>query len=109
MQKLGYLFLISLLALTLNACSKKDKTGGALSGDKIGVAACDEYIEKYQKCISDKVPESGREMMKSSFEMVVKTWKEAAQTAEGRASLEVACKTAVDTAKQALGAYGCTW
>ncbi len=109
-MKLKQISLAVFLLLALGACKKADQTSSApVSGDKIGIAACDEYIEKYQKCMNEKVPESGREMMKSSFEMVVKTWKEAAQSPDGRASLEVACKTAVDTAKQALGNYGCSW
>lgn len=109
-MKLKQMMLIALALLALGACKKADQTSSApVSGDKVGVAECDEYIEKYQKCIGDKVPEAARDMLKSTFETAIKSWKEAAQTPEGKASLATACKTALDAAKQAMGTYGCSW
>lgn len=113
-------------ALGLSACNK-DKHEAAPTGNSegteapaegasadsaansIGVPECDAYISKYEKCVMDKVPESARDMLKSSFEQSTKAWKEAAATPEGKASLATACQTAMDAAKTSMTAYGCEW
>ena len=86
-----------------------ETTTASTSGDKIGVAECDEYLDKYEACISGKVPEAARATLKSSLETTRKEWKKAASTPEGRAGLANACKTARDAAKQSMSAYGCSW
>jgi hypothetical protein len=79
--------------------------GGA---DKIGIAECDEYIEKYTKCINDKVPEAARGSMNDAMGASVKAWKEAA-AGPGKDSLAAGCKAALDAAKQATASMGCEW
>ena len=81
---------------------------GGGGGDKIGVPECDEYIEKYSKCIGEKVPEAGRAAMKDAMDATVKAWKDAA-AAGGKDSLATGCKAALDAAKQATASMGCTW
>ncbi|HEX8140466.1 MAG TPA: hypothetical protein VF544_23070 [Pyrinomonadaceae bacterium] len=81
-------------------------TGG---GDKTGVPICDEYIEKYEKCLNDKVPEAARAQLRSTLETTRKAWKEAAATPQGKAGLAQGCQAALNTAKQTMSAYGCNW
>jgi hypothetical protein len=81
----------------------------ASTGDKIGVAECDEYIAKYEACLNGKVPEAARAAYKTSFETMRTTWKKAAETPQGKAALAQGCKTALEQAKTAFGSYGCTW
>lgn len=83
-------------------------TTGTAAG-KVGVAECDEYVDKYQKCISGKVPEAAQAALKSSFDTAIMEWQKAAATPEGKTSLAMACKAALDAAKQSMGAYGCEW
>ena len=83
--------------------------GGTASGDKIGVAECDEYIQKYEACINSKVPESMRATVKGSLDTARKMWKDAAATPQGKAGLATACKQALETAKTSMGSYGCSW
>jgi hypothetical protein len=133
MKILGRYGLIIFLALALcslligcggsstseNAPPKTDKkstetkspetTTASTSGDKIGVPECDDFLEKYEACINNKVPEATRATFKSSIETWRKSWKEAASTPQGKAGLEAACKTAKESAKQSMGAYGCSW
>lgn len=93
--------------------SNSSKSGDSKPGDTtassgdIGVPECDNYIKKYEACLNDKVPAQGRDMMKSSFEQMRKSWKAAAATPEGRAGLANACTQAMDAAKKSMGAYGC--
>lgn len=79
------------------------------SGDKIGIAECDDYIEKYEACITGKVPEAARAMMKSSFDQTRKTWKDLAANPQTKSSLASACKQSKDAAKQSMEVYKCDW
>jgi hypothetical protein len=83
---------------------------GGGGGDKIGIAECDEYIEKYTKCIEGKMPEAGRGPAKDAMKQLVDGWKQAA-SAGGAAkdALATGCKQALDAAKQATQAMGCEW
>jgi len=85
----------------------KPAEGGG-GGDKIGVPECDEYIEKYSKCINDKMPEASRQQMKDAMDQSAKAWKEAA-AGPGKDSLAAGCKAALDAAKQATASMGCEW
>ena len=84
-------------------------TTTAAADDKIGVAECDDYLVKYESCLNDKVPAVFRAAQRTSFEQTRKTWRAAALTPEGRAGLAQACKTAQDSARQAMARYGCTF
>mgnify|MGYP003577373037 CR=1 FL=1 len=70
-----------------------------------GVAECDQYIEKVYACISDKVPEAQRDMMKQGIEQSKASW--AAVT--DKTALAAQCKTAMDQAKTAYAAMGCSF
>jgi hypothetical protein len=70
-----------------------------------GVAECDDYLNKVYACISDKVPEAQRDMMKQGIEQSKASW--AAVT--DKAALAAQCKTAMDQAKASFGAMGCTF
>jgi hypothetical protein len=73
---------------------------------KSGVKACDDYLEKYTKCITDKVPASGRKEMFEALATSAKAWKEAAE-GPAREGVEMACKAAYDVAKRATESMGC--
>jgi len=81
---------------------------GGGGGDKIGIPECDEYIEKYTKCITEKVPEAARQQMKDAMDQSTKAWKEAA-AGPAKDGLATACKAALDAAKQATASMGCEW
>jgi ABC-type phosphate transport system substrate-binding protein len=84
-------------------------TTASTSGGTTGVPVCDEYIEKYEKCLNDKVPEAARAQLRTSLETTRKAWKDAAATPQGKAGLAQGCQAALNTAKQSMSAYGCTW
>ncbi len=71
------------------------------SGDKIGVAACDEYLTKMEACLSSKkVPDTVKEAYRNSFEQYREAWKKAAADAAGKAALEQGCQSALTAARQ---------
>jgi hypothetical protein len=77
------------------------------SGDKIGVPECDDYLTKYEACVSGKVPAAAREQYNSALEQTRKSWRQLADNPQTRSTLAQACKMANDQAKQSLKAYGC--
>jgi hypothetical protein len=100
-----------LCALMLACGGGGGEAGGssAASGDKIGVAECDDFIQKYEACVNSKVPESMRSMVRTNLDTMRTTWKKAAETPQGKAGLAQGCKQALDQAKTAMGSYGCSW
>lgn len=74
----------------------------------IGVASCDEYIAKLTACVTEKVPDAARKPMMDALEASAVAWREAA-AGPGRDGLESACRVAIDAARQATQAMGCSW
>lgn len=74
-----------------------------------GVAACDEYLSKYRRCVEDHLPEAAREVTLEALDKSGEAWKAAASTPAGRSGLEIACQTASEAASEATRAMGCTW
>ena len=70
-----------------------------------GVAECDQYLEKVYACISDKVPEAQRDMMKQGIEQSKASW----SAITDKTALAAQCKTAMDQAKTAYAAMGCSF
>jgi antitoxin component YwqK of YwqJK toxin-antitoxin module len=75
----------------------------------IGIAECDEYITKYMRCIAEKVPDAARGTMNEAMDATIKAWREAAANTQQHEALRVGCKAALDAARQATEAMGCTW
>src|SRR5262245_27689385 len=62
------------------------------SGEKIGVAECDEFITKYDACVNDKVTEAARAQYRQSIEQWRNSWRTLAANPQTRATLADACK-----------------
>lgn len=108
-------------ALTLAACQQqsappattaapapKATAAPAATADSIGVAECDDYLNKYQACVESKVPETARAMLKQSLDQTRASWRTAAAAPGGKESLATACKQAREASKASMSAYGCT-
>lgn len=79
------------------------------TGEKIGVAECDEYLAKYEACINTKVPESQRAALILPLETMRKGWKNAVTNPHAKAALAGGCKIALTTAKESMSAFSCDW
>jgi hypothetical protein len=79
----------------------------ASTGDKIGVPECDDYLDKYETCVSSKVPEAARAQYQSTLAQTRKSWRDLAANPQTKASLAQACKTATESARQTMKALGC--
>ena len=85
------------------------KTTTASSGEKIGVPECDDFITKYDACVSSKVPEAARAQYKSAIDQWRSSWKKLADNPATKGTLASACKQAAAQQEEALKQYGCTW
>ena len=120
------LILCALFAMLLIGCSKTETTTNDNSassskasrspatttvsaGEKIGVPECDDFIAKYDACVSSKVPEAARVQYKSAVAEWRKSWKKLADNPATKGSLAAACKQAAEQQAAALKTYGCTW
>ena len=78
----------------------------ALAQDKVGIAACDDFLEKYEACVT-KMPAASQQAVKDSIVQMRSAWKAGAADASSRAALESACKSSADSMNQSMQAYGC--
>ncbi len=116
---------LSLAALALSGCSKTEESNANNSNKAVltatpappattkpaapstaagtGVAACDEYLTRVEKCLNNPhVPEAAKVAYRTSLEQNRTAWKQAASTPQGKAALETSCKAALDNAKSFL-------
>lgn len=91
------------------AASTPAGTSTASTGEKIGVAECDDFIAKYEACVSGKVPAAQQATFKSSIEQWRSSWKNLAANPQTKGTLASVCKSSLDQAKTSLASYGCTW
>jgi hypothetical protein len=85
------------------------KTTAGTTGEKIDVPECDEFIAKYDACVSSKVPESSRAQYKASIEQWRSSWRTLAANPLTKATLATVCKQSEEQAKTAMKSYGCTF
>jgi hypothetical protein len=73
------------------------------------VPECDDYITKYEACITGKVPEAARAQFNSSLKQLRDSWRQAASTPQGKAGLAQGCKMATEQARASMKSFGCTF
>lgn len=92
---------------TAAPASTAPASAAATTGDRIGVPECDDYIAKYEACVSGKVPAAARAQYESSLAQMRKSWRDLAANPQTRAGLAQACKTATESARQSMKPMGC--
>ena len=79
------------------------------SADKIGVPECDDFIAKYDACVSNKVPEMVRAQYKEAIARWRSEWRRAANDPATRPTLVATCKQIADQQAAALKSFGCAF
>ena len=77
------------------------------SDEKIGIPECDDFIAKYDACVSAHVPEAQRAQYKESLAQWRKTWRQLAENPMTKGTLAAACKQAAVGAKNSMKSYNC--
>jgi hypothetical protein len=79
------------------------------SGEKIGIAECDDFLAKYDDCITKNVPEAQRAQYESSIKQWRDSWRQLAKNDMTKGTLAAACKQAMEQAKSSMKSYNCTF
>jgi hypothetical protein len=74
-----------------------------------GVAACDDFLKKYEACVTGKVPAAQRATLQTQLDQTRKSWAELAKNSSAKGALEASCKQTGEQMKAALQAYGCSF
>ena len=81
----------------------------AANAQSTGIAACDEFLTKYDACVGSKVPEAQRATFKTQIDQTRKAWVDMAKNPSTKATMEATCKQTMDATKASLTAYGCSF
>jgi hypothetical protein len=84
-------------------------TLAAQAADPIGIAACDDFLTKYEACLGSKVPAAQRTTLQTQIEQTRKGWTELAKNPSTKTTLEAVCKQTSQQMNTAMQAYGCTF
>jgi hypothetical protein len=74
-----------------------------------GIAACDDFLTKYDACVVSKVPEAQRAMYKTQIDQTRKAWVDMAKNPSAKATMDSTCKQTLDATKASLSAFGCSF
>ena len=81
----------------------------AANAQSTGIAACDEFLTKYDACVGSKIPEAQRATFKTQIDQTRKAWVDMAKNPSTKATMEATCKQTMDATKASLTAYGCSF
>jgi hypothetical protein len=79
------------------------------SGDKIGIAECDDFLAAYDACVTGKVPEAARAQYTATIEQWRSSWKKLAENPQTRSSLAAACRQSAEQARVQMKSFNCTF
>ena len=83
-------------------------SAGAMA-QSTGVAACDDFLKKYETCVTTKVPDAQRAIFKGQLDQTRKMWSDMAKDASTKAALDSTCKQSATQMSAALQGFGCTF
>jgi hypothetical protein len=81
----------------------------AANAQSTGIAACDEFLTKFDACVGSKIPEAQRATFKTQIDQTRKAWVDMAKNPSTKATMESTCKQTMDATKASLTAYGCSF
>ena len=76
------------------------------SSEKIGIAECDDFIAKYNACISDHVPAAKKAEYKENIDAFARTWKQLMANSD-KSTVAAACKRHSEMARENMKSFGC--
>jgi hypothetical protein len=96
-------------ALLASATSAMLTIAASAHAQSTGIAVCDDFLTKYEACVSSKVPAAQRAMFKGQLDQTRRTWSDMAKNPGTKSSLEGVCKQSIDQIKVAFQPYGCAF
>ena len=107
--------------LFVNACAglatRKDNNSNSARGsstaaskttgsENIGIPECDDFIAKYNACISDHVPAAKRVEYKENIDAFARAWKQQMANTDKNV-VAAACKRHSDITREKMKPFGC--
>jgi hypothetical protein len=115
-----------LMVLALAACTKEqasDELGAVKKANEVaaqasahaniaaleplGIAECDSYLQKYETCLTGRVPAQQQQVYRVRLDAQRRAWERAAADPAGREALAKECTEATTLAKEAFVKFGC--
>ena len=82
---------------------------GPARAQSTGVAACDDFLQKYDTCVTSKLPEAQRATYKAQLDQTRKMWVDMAKNPSAKATMEGSCKQTMEAIKASLQSFGCSF
>ena len=95
--------------VTAPSTTTTTSSSSTTSGEKIGIAECDDFLAKYDDCVTKNVPAAQRAQYESSLKQWRDSWRQLAKNEMTKGTLTAACKQAMEQAKSSMKSYNCTF
>ena len=82
---------------------------GPARAQSVGIAVCDDFLTKYDTCVTSKLPEAQRATYKAQLDQTRKTWLDMAKNPSAKSTMEQSCKQTMDAMKASLQSFGCSF
>lgn len=116
MAKMIVLLLIVAAALALAACGQQSPSPdaqlaaapprAAQDADRIGVAECDDYLDRYEACLASHAPEGARDALRTALQQTRTSWRKS-MAHTSKEAMTAVCQRARAAARPSLVARGC--
>ena len=90
-----------------NASAATSNSNAAGNTEKVGVAECDDFIAKYEACISAHVPDAQKQQHQGNIDALRSSWRQLASNAGAKEPLELMCKRQVVQARESMKEFNC--
>ena len=81
----------------------------AAHAQSTGIPACDDFLTKYDSCVTSKLPEAQRALYKSQLDQTRKMWLDMSKNPTAKSTMEATCKQTLDAVKTSLQGFGCSF
>jgi hypothetical protein len=99
------MFLLHLTAATLFVIAM----AGPARAQSTGIAACDDFLQKYDTCVTSKLPEAQRATYKAQLDQTRKMWVDMSKNPSAKPAMEGSCKQTMEAIKTSLQSFGCSF
>ena len=99
----------ALLLLHVAAAVLTIAVAGPARAQSTGIAACDDFLQKYDTCVTSKLPEAQRATYKAQLDQTRKMWIDMAKNPSAKSTMEGTCKQTTDAIKASLQSFGCAF
>jgi hypothetical protein len=77
--------------------------------DKVGIEACDDFIAKYEACVTTKLPAAAQPPAKDVIGQMRTLWKGMAANPGTKDRIPGLCQQTAEAIKQQTAVLGCQW